>query len=74
MEGWLVMDGLLLFKGKIFVLEASSVWPLTLADAHDFSDEGIEKTLHHWRASFYSPCALRQILGFCAGLLYLPTE
>jgi hypothetical protein len=59
MEGWLVMDGLLLFKGKIFVLEASSVWPLTLADAHDFSDEGIEKTLHHWRASFYSPCALR---------------
>jgi hypothetical protein len=45
-EGWTLVDGLLLFKGKVFVPEASSVWPLTLADAHECGHEGIEKMLH----------------------------
>jgi hypothetical protein len=47
--------------------EASSVWPLTLADVHDCGHEGIEKALHRWRASFYSPCTLRRILDFVQG-------
>jgi hypothetical protein len=53
-EGWTLVDGLLLFKGKVFVPEASPVWPLTLADAHECGHEGIEKMLHQWRASFYN--------------------
>jgi hypothetical protein len=62
--GWTKIDGLLLFQGKVFVPDASSVWPLILAATNDYGHEGIEKTLHLWRASFYSPHALRQVREF----------
>jgi hypothetical protein len=32
--GWTEVDGLLLFKGKIFIPDASELWATRLADAH----------------------------------------
>jgi hypothetical protein len=65
--GWTVNDGFLLFKGKLFVPDASSMWPVLLAEAHDGGHEGVEKTLHRWRASFYSPLANRKVREFMKG-------
>jgi hypothetical protein len=63
-EGWLQADGLLLFKGKIFVPDASSLWPLLLSHAHEAGHEGVEKTVNRWRASFYNPHVLRRVREF----------
>jgi hypothetical protein len=65
-EGWTQVDGLLLFKG-LFILDASAIWPLILAETHDCGHEGVEKTLHRWRASFYSPHAARNVREFVRG-------
>jgi hypothetical protein len=66
-EGWTQVDGLLLFKGKLFIPDASAIWPLILAEAHDCGHEGVEKILHRWRASFYSPHAARNVREFVRG-------
>jgi hypothetical protein len=34
LEGWAEVDGLLLFQGKAFVLDSSSLWPQLLEDAY----------------------------------------
>jgi hypothetical protein len=64
---WTEVDGLLLFKGKIFVPDASTLWPLLLADAHDGAHEGVEKTVHRWRATFYNAHALQRIREYVKG-------
>jgi hypothetical protein len=66
-EGWFEVDGLLLLKGKIFVPDASSMWPLLLASVHEEGHEGIEKSLNRWRASFHSPLAASRIRDFVKG-------
>jgi hypothetical protein len=68
-QGWTLVYGLLLFKGKVFVSEASFVWALTLADAHECGHEGIEKTLHWWRASFYGPARCTRFGSWCRTVL-----
>jgi hypothetical protein len=40
-EGWTMADGLLLFRGKVFVPDASTVWQQLLSNAHDSSHEGM---------------------------------
>lgn len=55
--GWSLVDGLVTFEGKIYVPTASACWPLLLADAYRMGHEGIQKTLHRLRASFYNPHA-----------------
>jgi hypothetical protein len=51
-----VMGGLKLmvccYSEDFFILDASSMWPHLLADAHDGSHEGAEKIRNRWRASF----------------------
>lgn len=66
-KGWMEVDGLLLYKGKVFVPDASPLWPQLLADAHEGGHEGAQKTLHRWRASFYSPHAVRRVREFVRG-------
>jgi hypothetical protein len=63
-EGWTQVDGLLLFEGKLFIPDASAIWPLI---PHDCGHEGVEKTLHRWQASFYSPHAARNMREFVRG-------
>lgn len=66
-EGWSEADGLLLFKGRIFVPDASTLWPTLLAHAHDAGHEGTQKTLHRWRATFFNAHALRRVREFVRG-------
>jgi hypothetical protein len=44
--GWSQADGLLLFRGKIFIPEASALWPELLSHAHA-SHEGVQKMINH---------------------------
>lgn len=66
-EGWSEVDSLLLYKDKIFVSDASSLWPLLLAAVHGGGHEGIEKSLNRWRASFYSSLAAGHTRDFIKG-------
>jgi hypothetical protein len=65
--GWSLHDGLLLFKGKLFVPGASALWPTLLTEAHDGGHEGIEKSLHRWCSSFYNPLTNRMVREFVKG-------
>jgi len=54
-SAWSLVDGFIIHSGHIFVLESSSLWPQILATAHGAGHEGVQKTLHRLRASFYNP-------------------
>jgi hypothetical protein len=66
-EGWSLHEELLLFKGKIFLLDASSLWPHLLSSAHDSGHEGIEKTLNRLKASFYNQHMLHRVRQYVRG-------
>jgi hypothetical protein len=59
--GWTTTDGQLRFKGKVFIPEASSLWSVLLAQAHESGHEGVQKTVHRYRTSFHSPKALHRV-------------
>jgi hypothetical protein len=40
-EGWSLVDGMLLFKGRLFIPDSSSLWPQLLHEAHDMGHEGV---------------------------------
>jgi hypothetical protein len=42
-QGWLEKDGLLLFKGRIFLPDDSTLWHVVLEQAHTMGHEGNEK-------------------------------
>jgi hypothetical protein len=65
--GWTELDGLLLFKGKVYVPHASTLWPIILSSAHDTVHEGIQKTIHRFQSSFYNPHALQRVKEFIKG-------
>lgn len=66
-ERWSEVDGLLLFKGHPYVPDDSPMWPQLLQDAHTTGHEGTQKTLHHFRMSFYNPHASRLVREFVRG-------
>lgn len=70
---WADVDGMMLFKGKLFIPDASSLWPSLLSHAHDAGHEGVQKSLHRWRASFFNAHALRRV-RVRTRLRYLPTQ
>ena len=64
---WTSVDGFVLHRGRIFVPDTSALWPQILATAHGAGHEGVQKTLHRLRASFYSPHAGRLVRDFMQG-------
>jgi hypothetical protein len=62
--GWSEVDGLLLFHGRILIPDDSLLWPAVLEMAHTMGHEGGEKTLHRFRATFYSQQAHRRVREF----------
>jgi len=54
-SAWSLVDGFIIHSGHIFIPESSSLWPQILATAHGAGHEGVQKTLHRLRASFYNP-------------------
>ncbi|WVZ70681.1 hypothetical protein U9M48_019324 [Paspalum notatum var. saurae] len=65
--GWTDVDGLLLFRGPAFIPDDSILWPQLLDTAHAVGHEGAEKTLHRFRASFYSSRGHRRVREFIRG-------
>lgn len=68
-DGWSVVDGLLVYKGRIFLATSSSLWPELIADAHNAGHEGIQKTLHCLRASFHNPALSKLVRDFVASCI-----
>ena len=64
--GWQEVDGLLLFQDRILVPDDSALWPQLLAAAHA-GHEGVQKSLHRFRASFYNKHSHRRIKEFVQG-------
>jgi hypothetical protein len=62
--GWTVLDGLLAHSGRIFVPTTSAIWLTILATAHGAGHEGVQKTLHRLRASFYNTSAAQLVKDF----------
>jgi hypothetical protein len=62
--GWTMLDGLLAHSGCIFVPTASALWPTILATAHGAGHEGVQKTLHRLRASFYNTSVAQLVKDF----------
>jgi hypothetical protein len=42
-SGWTEVDGVLLFQGRAYVPDSSSLWPQLLEDAHTADHEGIQR-------------------------------
>jgi hypothetical protein len=58
---WSDKDGVLMFQGHIFLPEDLALWSVVLEHVHTIGHEGGEKTLHRFRAVFYSPHARRRV-------------
>lgn len=52
---WTVVDGLVIFKGRVYVLASSGLRQAILELAHGTGHEGVHKTLHRLRADFHLP-------------------
>ena len=52
---WSVVDGLILFKGRIFVLPSSDLLLSILESVHGAGHEGVHKTVHRLWADFHVP-------------------
>jgi len=58
---WSLVNGFVMHRGRIFVPPSSAIWPQILDAAHGAGHEGVEKTLHRLRVSFYNPHANRLV-------------
>lgn len=65
--GWTVVDGLLLYKGRIVVADSSLLWADLLADAYGIGHEGVQKTLHHFWANFFNSGAHKKVRDYVRG-------
>jgi transposase InsO family protein len=66
---WSVIDGLLLFKGRVYVAPSSAFQQVVLELAHNAGHEGVDKTLHRLRGDFYIPndrVVVRDFVRACA--------
>jgi len=64
---WSLVDGFIVHNGRLFVPASSTLWPQILATAHGAGHEGVQKTLHRLRASFYNANANRLVREFILG-------
>jgi hypothetical protein len=66
-EGWSEVDGILMYQGRAFLPDESTLWTQILDHAHTMGHEGGEKTLNRFRSLFYSPSARRRVREFVRG-------
>jgi len=52
---WSLIDGLVAFKGRLYIPPASPLLHEVLTAAHDDGHEGVQRTLHRLRRDFHSP-------------------
>lgn len=68
---WSLVDGLLLHEGRMFVPAESPLWPQLLDEAHGSGHEGVQKTLHRLRTTFYHLNANRKYVNSLKGVLFV---
>lgn len=61
---WNYVDGLITYKGRVYVTASSPALPSILAAAHTLGHEGVQKTLHRLRADFFVPKARSVVQQF----------
>jgi hypothetical protein len=61
---WALVDDLVVRRGRIFLPASASVWPMVLEHAHGMGHEGVQKTLHRLRTSFFTPGDNRLVRDF----------
>jgi hypothetical protein len=61
---WMVVDDMVLHKGRIFMPSSSVTWPLVLEQAHGMGHKGMRKTLNRLCASFYTPHTTKLVQEF----------
>lgn len=66
---WQIQDGLLLFKGHIYLLQNSALLPTVLSAFHDSAHDGIKKTLHRILREFYWKGMKTDIAAYVAACL-----
>ncbi|WVZ92949.1 LOW QUALITY PROTEIN: hypothetical protein U9M48_038979, partial [Paspalum notatum var. saurae] len=52
---WSLVDGVMLYDGKLYLPPDSDLLRTILAGVHNAAHEGIEKTLHRFRHDFHTP-------------------
>jgi len=52
---WSMVDGLIMFKGRVYVAATSAARQAILELVHGTGHEGVHKTLHRLRADFHLP-------------------
>jgi hypothetical protein len=52
---WTVVDGMVLFGGRLYILPTSPLLPEILQAVHEDGHEGIQGTLHRLRRDFHFP-------------------
>ena len=63
-EQWSMKDGLILFRGRIFIAPSSGLLPTILESVHGAGHEGVHKSLHRLRADFHVPNDHRVVQDF----------
>ena len=69
LEAWSVVDGLILYNGRVYISSASALGPAILELVHGAGHEGLHKTLHRLRAGFHFPkdrVAVQNFVRSCA--------
>jgi hypothetical protein len=66
---WSVVDGLIMYNGRVYVSPSSASRAAILGLAHHAGHEGVHKTLHRLRADFHTPndrVAVQDFVRACA--------
>jgi hypothetical protein len=64
---WMVVDDIVLYKGRIFLSDTSASWAPILLQAHGMGHVGVQKILHWLRATFLTPHDGRLVRDFIRG-------
>lgn len=67
---WTIVDDVVLHAGRVFVPSLLALWPQILTTAHGTGHEGVQKTVHRVRASFFNPQAARLVRDFVKGCVF----
>ena len=66
---WSLIDGMVAFRGRLYILPLSPLLQEVLATVHDDNHEGVQRTLHRLRRDFHSPKLRRTVQDYVRACL-----
>jgi hypothetical protein len=66
-KAWSLVDGIIVHHGRIFLPPSLALWPVVVEQAHGMGHEGVLKTLHRLRATFFTSHCNKLVRDFVAG-------